>query len=248
VNVYQTAIDFSHYQGNVDFNKLCKQNPAMCYIKCTDGTAFVDPWYVRNAQKAKDYGQPYAPYHYLQPAKDGRLQAQWFVSNAFSTDEPFLIDVEEARGISYGYAQRVLDCLITTEQLTGKRPTIYTRSSYWKLYLPAAFGWAKYYRLMVAHYTDKSGPSVCLPWDPINWYLWQYGTPALGYLYGMQTKDLDMSVFNLGGPVFTEPEKIRLYELNLLSQEPVSLPKVSISPLERVREWGFQVFPNMRRN
>lgn len=246
--LYQTALDISHWQGNVNFEKLVAANPAMLYIKATDGVSFLDLQFRANQSKARDYGQPYAPYHYLQPGYDGKLQAHWFVNNIIATDEPPVVDIEETSGISVGYAQRVLDCLMTVEQLTGKRPTIYTRSSYWKLYLPAAFSWARYYRLWSAHYTDRFGPSVCLPWDPANWYAWQYGTPALGSLYGVETRDVDLSVFNLTGPGGMTPPPLTLYELNYLAQEPSIPVRYSISLAERYAEFMHQHTRNYRRS
>ncbi len=247
MSMYLIALDFSHYQGDVIFDILCKREVAMCYLKCTDGATFLDPKYSRNVSGLSGCGIPFSSYHYFQPGVDPHTQALWFVKNAKEAQEADLIDVEETRNIPVGYAVRLFSFLTDIEHMRGKRPILYTRSSYWKLYLSAAFNWAFAYRLDVAHYTDRSGPIVCLPWDPMNWYLWQFGTPALGTYYGMQTKDVDVSVFNLGGPFPAMAEKIPLYELSLMAKEPILVPRVPVSPLDWVQEFYFSRAPNFRR-
>lgn len=196
---YELVPDVSHWQKAIDFAKMASQRIRHVIMKATQGVNFKDPAFERNRLGAETAGLGWIPYHYFVPNLDPIVQARWFAASvpdwSLAADAP-VADVEQSTGIPAGYAGKLLQFLTAVEQRTGMRPTIYTRSSYWKLYLSAAVLWADSYRLMVAHYTESSGPLVCAPWDPYNWYMHQFTDRFNGPKYGTTSLQVDMSVVN----------------------------------------------------
>lgn len=246
MSIYKTVLDVSAWQGPINWKVLKSRNPALVYIKLTDGAKGLDLRARENIKGAIEADQPFSLYHYIQPAQDPLAQAKNFCDNLPPTEEAPVADIEEVKGIPANYSTRTFAFLREVEKRSGRRPTIYTRSSYWKLYLAGAFSWARYYLLMVAHYTELGAPAVCLPWDPHNWYIHQYGTPALGSYYGVSSKDIDASVANIGGLAWDALPDLPLPDLTLLADQPSPKVTYSISVRELLTEL-LSTRPNYRR-
>lgn len=47
------GVDISHYQGDVDFEKMEKDNIKFAFVKATEGTKYKDDMYKKNMERAK---------------------------------------------------------------------------------------------------------------------------------------------------------------------------------------------------
>lgn len=99
------GIDVSHYQGDIDFNKVKKAGYQFVIAKCTegseDGSAFVDNKYKQNVARAKAAGLAVHAYHFFRAisAKDAAAEAKWFLKN-LTGDEDYLFCDVEARSLN----------------------------------------------------------------------------------------------------------------------------------------------------
>ena len=151
------GIDVSHYQGNINWNQVAKDDhAAYVYIKASEGSDNVDEMYQTNFRGAKRARIPVGSYHFFRANISPQAQARNFISqmNLKQQDLLPLIDVEvQPRGMSDERFRQVLDefLRIVTREL-GKRPMIYTgRNFYNKIF--AGHGYNKKYKFFIACYT-----------------------------------------------------------------------------------------------
>jgi lysozyme len=161
------GVDVSHWEGNIDWLEASHWIP-FAYYKCTDGIQYVDTSFVANKQGCSAAGIPHAPYHYYQQALDAFPQADHFVSTAGDGYHRLIVDVEEPNTNS----DRLHDCLVKIEQLSGIRPAIYTSADKWNNQVKPFPAWSKDYELIVAHYTIDHQPMLPIGWT--RWRIWQF--------------------------------------------------------------------------
>ena len=191
------GVDVSHWQGAMNWSKAAINQVHFAFIKCTQGIDFFDSRFTENWTGAGAARIWRGAYHWLEPELDPVDQADWFVDH-FGTVQELepVVDVEDSDNIPPDYETRLLIFLSRIEERTGGyRPIIYTRSSYWKVYLPNAL-WADAYKLWVANYREDSGPLVSLPWAPNRWWFWQFTSSANGPKYGASSQEIDLDVSN----------------------------------------------------
>jgi lysozyme len=170
-------VDVSHWEGAIDWTEASKWVP-FAYFKCTDGIGLFDNTYLPNKQGCQAAGMPWAPYHYFEPADNPVAQAEEFVTKAGEHVEQYIADFEEpARGgTASGPGTELPNVyhrfLVKVEQLTGKKPAIYTSAGFWNEYVNPKPAWAHEYELLVAHYTAQHSPILPIGWD--KWTIWQY--------------------------------------------------------------------------
>jgi lysozyme len=182
------GIDISHWEGMIDWNEAAKWVP-FAYFKCTDGISLFDNTYQANKKGCTVAGLPHAPYHYFEPADDPAAQATFFVQKAGEHSGAYIADFEEP-GVDLPNKYRRF--LIKVEQLTGKKPAIYTRASFWNENVKPHPSWVNEYDLIVAHYTIEHTPILPIGWD--RWTIWQYGEDSF-YFPGCHTAT-DANWFN----------------------------------------------------
>lgn len=188
------VLDLSHWNGSVNLNKARDMNIEGVVLKASQGTTFVDPKFYTNRDKAVAAGLPWAAYHYYEARTDPILQAKHFCKVVNDVPRKLVADIEDSYAVPSGYATRVYNFLLECENITGYRPAIYTRESYWKLYLSTSTNWADFYELWVAHYKNFSGPLTPMPWTPEDWVMWQFTDRASGAKYGTESLQVDLNV------------------------------------------------------
>lgn len=74
------GLDISSYQGmSLDFHKLRKDGKRFVYIKATEGTTYVNPYFKEQQTEAKDAGMHTGFYHYITPGvSTAELEASHF--------------------------------------------------------------------------------------------------------------------------------------------------------------------------
>ncbi|HEX2898860.1 MAG TPA: glycoside hydrolase family 25 protein [Bacteroidia bacterium] len=193
------GIDVSRYQGKIDWRKVKAAGYRFAFIKATEGTDYVDPYFAVNWDEAGDKGVVRGAYHFFRPGQDGKAQAEHFLKHlqVRKGDLPPVLDLEVTDDATAAAIRReALEWLQTVENATGMKPIVYTLPHFADSYLDSKLA---RYPLWVVDLT-LFRPSASLGWP--NWTFWQHS--HRGRVDGI-AGDVDLNVF--GG---SEPEFRRL--------------------------------------
>jgi GH25 family lysozyme M1 (1,4-beta-N-acetylmuramidase) len=174
LNKGDEGIDISHWQGNVDWDRVVGAGKKFAIIKASEGVR-TDVNFRVNWSGAERVKIMRGAYHFFRSDFSSESQARYFselLKVGWGELAPAL-DVEANYGnlSRIAYTQALRSWLQIVEQESGKKPIIYTSSSKWREYtdLPT---WASEYPLWVANYT--TAPSPILPSGWKKYYIWQY--------------------------------------------------------------------------
>lgn len=168
------GIDVSHYQGNINWDKLAAADidgheVKFVIVKATEGADHSDSHFERNFTQAKKNGFVRGAYHFFTPGTVPYFQIQNFirtVGNLEEGDLPPILDIENSGGISKKQLQEdALKWLVEIERVYKVRPIIYTGLKFKRQYLDRSE--FDEYPLWIANYADS------LSYDG-EWELWQY--------------------------------------------------------------------------
>jgi len=149
------GFDVSGHQGAVDWPASAGAGATFSYIKATEGTGYVNPYFAQQYNGAYQAGLIRGAYHFATPdTSDGVSQADYFVANGggWSADGktlPPAVDLEynPYGDTCYGMTPPVLVAWVhafVTEvrARTGRYPTIYTSTRWWAMCMgnDATFG------------------------------------------------------------------------------------------------------------
>ncbi|SFQ35022.1 glycoside hydrolase family 25 protein [Hymenobacter arizonensis] len=167
------GIDVSSYQGRIDWPEVARHGVRFAFIKATEGGTMQDPRFQRNWREARAAGVLCGAYHYFQPKRDGKLQADLFARTVpiAPGDLPPVLDVEAANFHDVAVLRReVARWLRLIEAHYGVRPILYSNHSFYKRHLAGHFD---HYPLWLAHY-EVQRPAM--PAD--KWIIWQHSDEA----------------------------------------------------------------------
>ena len=206
------AVDVSHHQGAMDWERTKAAGVQFAYIKATEGLNWYDPQFSRNGQGARYVDIPFGIYHFWrsmvtpQQQFNNIMRAYDYIRKAV----PIAIDVEVFDGLSPEHNKSMLAVLI--EELikeTKIMPTLYTRKSIWDSNVAPYKRW-KELPLWVGNW-DNSSP--VLPRDWTDWYVWQYKVSNDGYKYGAENgKQIDLN--------YVKPEYLKYYGIGASAPQP----------------------------
>ena len=187
------GIDVSRYQQRISWKAVKEMEVdgiklGFAFIKATEGTSRVDPFFKRNWKNSKQEGVVRGAYHFFIASKDGREQARNFIEHVVleSGDLPPVLDVEKTfRVPSARLRQEVKEWLDIMEEYYSVKPIIYTNADFYKQHLQGHFD---HYPLWVAHYLQPHQPRVSREWS-----FWQHS--ELGRVDGILSR-VDFNVFN----------------------------------------------------
>lgn len=191
------GLDISHYQAQVDWQKLKKSGCEFVFLKATEGGDYVDRTFATRREECKAVGIPVGAYHFFRPKTAVMLQIANFVGtvgriqpgemrpvldvevpslwNGLSEEE---LSVERAELRAQWNSIKIEDRVKMVVQWCeaveagcGLPPIIYMSSSFAGEVLGNAPELARW-TLWVAHYTTAADPWVPAPWS--NWTFWQY--------------------------------------------------------------------------
>ncbi|MBF9236168.1 glycoside hydrolase family 25 protein [Hymenobacter sp. BT683] len=181
------GIDVSAYQGRIDWPEVARHGVRFAFIKATEGGTMRDARFARNWREARKAGVLCGAYHYFQPKRDGKLQADLFARTVpiGPGDLPPVLDIEAPNFHDVAVLRREVGrWLRLMEAHYGVRPILYSNYSYYKRYLAGHFD---DYPLWLAHY-EVERPSM-----PANkWIIWQHSDEA--YVPGIRGV-VDFNVF-----------------------------------------------------
>lgn len=172
-NHYQ-GIDVSMWEGRIRFDRVRRAGIRIVYIKASEGTNQIDPYFERNYRDAYREGLAIGFYHYVlaRTTAEAEAEARFFASNirgkaqharpAMDFEEFGDLNREEVREIALRF-------LTTLEAESGHRPVIYSDSSN----ASTRFNDDRFreYPLWIAEY-GVSHPNMENPWR--SWSGWQY--------------------------------------------------------------------------
>ena len=173
------GIDVSSYQGVINWQKVKSMREdsihiSFAFIKATEGTELVDPYFGRNWRDGPNAGIICGAYHFFWPEKSGKLQAIFFLKNVQTGKGrlPMAVDVERLNGVSPLKMREELKAFLKEiEAKTKVKPIIYTQL---KFYQDNLLGHFDDYTLWVAHYyepTLNEGKTT-------HWKFWQHSDHA----------------------------------------------------------------------
>ena len=187
------GIDVSKYQQNISWEsvkemKVKNVQLGFVFIKATEGIVNTDPQFKRNWKKSKQAGMIRGAYHFFLATKDGREQAENFISmvDLEEGDLPPVVDIEQTYGVNPAILKKELkEWLEVIEYYYKAKPIIYTSVAFYSRYLGKEFN---SYPLWAAHYYQYDTPRIDRNWD-----FWQHSEE--GRVNGILSK-VDFNVFN----------------------------------------------------
>lgn len=187
------GIDISHYQDEVDWDKLSNASisgtpVSFVFVKATEGTNILDENFNQNFFYARKHELIRGAYHFFSIHSPADKQARYFCKMVQLEDEdlPPVLDVETIQPYSIKQLQsEVLKWLQIVENHYGVTPILYTSYKFRTDYLsdPAFnryYYWIAHYYVKDLEYTGK-------------WHFWQH-TDA-GKVDGIKGY-VDINVFN----------------------------------------------------
>lgn len=181
------GVDVSMWQGaTINWHAVAVSGIRFAFVKASEGPAFVDPDYARNATAARANGIVVGAYDYAQPSggsdaairKDAATEANHFVTVARpqAIDMRPVIDIETTGGLGPGPLRLWLSSWVAT--VTARihaQPLIYTSPSFWQTRLGDTTALSASAMLWVAHWTTASTPWVpAANWGSHGWDVWQW--------------------------------------------------------------------------
>lgn len=184
------GIDISRYQGTVQWAAVRAAGIRFAFIKATEGTTLVDPYFAVNWEGAGEHHIARGAYHFFHPSLDGTAQAQHFLQRLRlrKGDLPPVLDLEVTDQMSAATIRReALEWLQTVEQATDMKPIIYTLPHFARSYLTPKFA---RYPLWVVD-LNPFFPTSTVHWN--HWTFWQHAHH--GHVDGIEG-EVDLNVFN----------------------------------------------------
>lgn len=172
-DVIYEGIDVSGWQGSIDYEQVKNSGIEIVYMKASEGTNFVDPYFEQNYTNAKANGLKVGFYHYLTATsmEDAINEARFFVAT-ISGKEPdcrLAMDFESFGNLSVEAINQIgLTFMQTVENLSGKGVIIYSNTNDATNIFS---GELTNYPLWVAQY-EVEQPTPNGKWN--TWAGWQY--------------------------------------------------------------------------
>lgn len=167
------GIDVSGWQGTINYAEVKNAGIQIVYMKASEGTNFVDPYFNQNYENAKANGLKVGFYHYLtaRSIEDAINEARFFVSVIAEKipDCRLAMDFESFGNLSPSEITQIgLTFMQTVENLSKKQMIIYSDTSNASYRF---FGELTNYPLWVAQY-EVEEPTPNGNWS--TWAGWQY--------------------------------------------------------------------------
>jgi len=187
------GIDVSSFQhpggARIYWRSVAKAGYRFAFIKSTEGTYYVNPYFKADAAAAEAAGLLVAAYHFANPASSsGRAQADYAVRHgAYQANGAMLrmiLDIEPDPYLSkfcYGLSPRQLISWIAAfmteaHRITGLRPVINTQPAWWKTCTGGTAAFASDQLWVQDPTTKRTTPLLAKGWT--RWAYWQYSITA----------------------------------------------------------------------
>lgn len=210
------GFDVSSWQDNnntpqkIDWTKAKAQESKFCYIRAAYATK-EDEDFKYNWQGSK--GLLRGAYQFYDYRISAEKQAEYLVDlmgddwgelpPAIDVEQPF--EFKKVDGVwkstlvpfppSDAWTRSILAWISIVEPACGKKPVIYSGPNIIRYGLKMGmYSPLIKYPLWIANYQNPPVKPNIWPWQ--DWVFWQWGTPPVGLMYGMESKELDCNLFN----------------------------------------------------
>lgn len=189
------GIDVSHYQGEIDWQKLQSQGIDFAYIKATEGSSWVDETFEANWEEAAKTSMKVGAYHFFSFDSEGATQAENYIHNVGTLGGKLVpvVDVEYYGNKAENPPEKeqviseLSEMLEVLEQEYGVKPMIYTTYVVYYKYLDGEF---EEYPLWIRDVYLT--PDITMK---NQWTVWQYSDTAVLNGYHGTEKYIDRNVF-----------------------------------------------------
>lgn len=187
------GVDVSHYQGEINWEQMAKEDIRFAYIKATEGSSHKDEKFDQNWNGAQTTDLRIGAYHFFSLDSSGLGQAQNFCETVVPVDNmlPPVVDVEPYGGYSDPYAldkEKMLSelgiFLENVETYYSMKPMIYTTEE-----------WLSVIQEQFAEYDVWIRDVYGKPDASINWTFWQFSNRHVLSGYSGAERYIDMNVF-----------------------------------------------------
>jgi lysozyme len=189
---FARGIDVSSFQhpggARIDWRSVAKAGYRFAFIKSTEGTYYVNPYFRSDVAAAGAAGLLVAAYHFANPShSSGKAQADYALRHgAYRANGRMLrliLDIEPDPYLStycYGRSQRQLVSWIAAftaeaHRVTGLWPVINTQPAWWKTCTGGTARFASD-QLWVQNPGSRARPRLAKGWT--RWAYWQYSITA----------------------------------------------------------------------
>ena len=183
------GIDVSHYQKNINWNKIDTTEVNFVFIKSTEGVSLTDRKFKTNMKEASKRDLLVGAYHYFHVNKDVKKQFENFNSVVEKNDIslPPLLDIEDSKNMKRSeIISKINEWLKLVEKHYNTKSIIYTTQRFYNTYLQGSF---KDYKFIIARYNTK--PPYLI--DKRDYDFWQYTDK--GQINGISVY-VDLQVFS----------------------------------------------------
>lgn len=188
------GIDVSHWQNEIDWRAVARDNCRFAFIKATEGATYQDPRFAANRAAATEAGIAVGAYHYLRQTSTIPDQLANFTNIVHTLrpgDLPPALDVEDPKqwsGVAAAeLTELVLSWLRGAHRTFGIRPLIYLSPAFAESLLTPTTAELANFPLWIAHWKADQ-PRIPKPWQ--SWTFWQHS--STGSINGIHGKvDLD---------------------------------------------------------
>ncbi|HAN20746.1 MAG TPA: glycoside hydrolase family 25 [Clostridiales bacterium] len=189
------GVDVSSYQGKIDWNVLTKQDIDFAFIKATEGSSYIDPFFEDNYSNANKTNLRIGAYHFFSFESSGANQAKHFISVVQKTNNmlPSFVDIEfygnyEKNPPSKEKVQSELTVLLEKlEEHYGIKPIIYATEKSYKMFISSSY---QDYDIWIRDVYFSP-----LLDDGRKWTFWQYTNREKLDGYNGEEMFIDMNVF-----------------------------------------------------
>lgn len=209
MNNWALGTDTSHWSGKIDFAKMYAAGARFWITKATDanrttGYQFEDSRFDEFCKDAFAFGKLLTGcYHWLQYSVDPKVAADFYLERyqRFDFEYPPILDFEEP-SVTYfsDYAWRAQVWCQRVEDVTGRKPMIYTAKWFTSRFSTAQLSWMQAYPLWVADYSWWANNVTKAPYYlPANiwegWQMWQFQANGRGNEFGVEAKSIDLNYY-----------------------------------------------------
>jgi GH25 family lysozyme M1 (1,4-beta-N-acetylmuramidase) len=187
------GIDVSSFQhpggARINWRLVARAGYRFAFIKSTEGTYYVNPYFKADAAAAEAAGLLVAAYHFANPANSsGRAQADYAVKHgAYQANGAMLrmiLDIEPdpyltkyCYGLSPGQLIAWIAAFMTeAHRITGLRPVINTQPGWWRTCTGGTADFASDQLWVQDPTTTRTTPVLAKGWT--RWAYWQYSITA----------------------------------------------------------------------
>jgi GH25 family lysozyme M1 (1,4-beta-N-acetylmuramidase) len=177
------GIDVSNWQGTIDFARVAAAGKHFAFMKASEGTTYIDPYYASNRANARSAGLKVGAYHFATPtaaAGDAIAQADYFLAAATPVKGDMLpvLDLERSGSLTPPVLTAWVQAYVgRIYQRIGVRALIYVSPNFWTNSMADTSWFAinGFNILWIAHWTAATAPLVpAANWAGKGWTFWQY--------------------------------------------------------------------------